>query len=175
MTTHDPTLLDALESLVSQAWQGRVWRHMFNDYAPERVNLGGARWNPQSVGAIYTALDRDTAIAEGQHAIDIQPRRIFRRRVLYELQIDVADVVDLTTPAALQTVGLTLLDIADDDPTACQRVGGAAAWLGRGGLLVPSARNDGHNMVILLGAAGEADIERISDEVLFDDGHGMTP
>jgi RES domain-containing protein len=175
MTTHDPTLLDALESLAFQAWKGRVWRHMFNDYAPERVNLGGARWNPHSVGAIYTALDRETAIAEGQHAIDIQPRRIYRRRVLYELQVDIVDVVDLTGPAALAAVGLTLLDVANDDPSACQRVGGAAAWLGRGGLLVPSARNDGHNMVILLGAGGDAEIERISDEVLFDDVRGPTP
>lgn len=168
MATHDPALLDALESLLSQAWQGRVWRHMFNDNAPERVNLGGARWNPPAVGAIYTALDRETAIAEGQHAIDVQPRRIFRRRVLYELQVDVNDVVDLTAPGALQSVGLSLADVANDDPSACQAVGGAASWLGRGGLLVPSARSDGHNMAILLGVAGDADIDRISTEVLFD-------
>ena len=168
MATYDPALLDALESLLSKAWQGRVWRHMFNDNAPERVNFGGARWNPPAVGAIYTALDRETAIAEGQHAIDVQPRRIFRRRVLYELQVDVNDVVDLTAPGALQSVGLSLADVANDDPSACQAVGGAASWLGRGGLLVPSARSDGHNMVILLGTAGDADIDRINTEVLFD-------
>ena len=38
---------------------------MFNDNAPERVNLGWARLNPPTVGAIYTALDRETAIAKG--------------------------------------------------------------------------------------------------------------
>lgn len=50
MPAFDPALLDAIESFPEQAWQGRVWRHMFNDYAPERVNTGGARWNPRGRG-----------------------------------------------------------------------------------------------------------------------------
>ena len=47
---------------------------MFNDYTPDRVNTAGARWNPPGVGAIYTVLHCGTALAEGQHAIDVQPR-----------------------------------------------------------------------------------------------------
>lgn len=165
MTTHDPALLDALESLPNATWQGQAWRHMFNDYPPDRVNTSGARWNPPQVGAVYLALTRQTALAEGQHAIDTQPRRTFARRVLYHLELTVEDVVDITTPGALDVVGLTLADIGSDDMTACQRVGGAAAWLGRGGLLVPSARDVGHNLVVLVAAAGpEADIDVIDTE-----------
>lgn len=167
MAIYDPALLDAIEQLPAPDWRGRAWRHMFNDYPPERSNTSGARWNPPGVEAIYTALDRDTAVAEGQHAIDVQPRRIFRRRVLYELEIDVMGVVDLTTTEALTSVGLTLANIADDSHAACQQVGGAIAWLHRGGILVPSARNDGTNLVILLGA-GDPEIERVSQQVLFE-------
>lgn len=101
----------------------------------------------------------------------MQRRRIFRRRVLYELSVEVADVVDLTAPGALAAVGLTMDDIASDDHTACQRVGGAIAWLGRGGILVPSARRAGDNMVILMGPGGEAEIERVRAEILFDTDH----
>lgn len=168
MATYDPAFLDAIEGLPVSNWQGRVWRHMFNDYAPERINTGGARWNPPGVGAIYTALDRETAVAEGQHAIDVQPRRFFRRRVLYELAVDIEDLVDLTTTEALSATGLSLADIDSDDHAACRHVGGAIAWIGRGGVLVPSARHDGTNMVILIGAGGDAEIERLSFEVLFD-------
>ncbi|MCA0180379.1 MAG: RES family NAD+ phosphorylase [Actinobacteria bacterium] len=172
MATFDPAFLDAVEALPVRSWQGHVWRHMFNEYAPERINTGGARWNPPGVGAIYTALDRETAIAEGQHAIDVQPRRIFRRRVLYELAVDVDDLVDLTAPEALSAAGLTMADVDADDHSACRKVGGAIAWIGRGGILVPSARHAGANMVILIGPGGEAEIERVSFEVLFDTDNG---
>ena len=39
------------------------------------ANTRGARWNPPGLAAIYTSEERDTAIAEGQHAIDMQPLR----------------------------------------------------------------------------------------------------
>jgi RES domain-containing protein len=175
MATYDPTLLDALEGLPATAWQGRVWRHMFNEYTPDRVNTSGARWNPPGVGAIYTSLERATALAEGQHAIDSQPRRTFAKRVMYEVEVSVTDVVDLTTPAALAAVGLTLDDVhADLNVRAdvlypCQRVGGAAAWLERGGLLVPSARASGGNLVILVGTLGlDDDLEVVAHEVIED-------
>ena len=134
MPTYDRAFLDALEKLPTREWRGRVWRHMFNQYAPERINTGGARWNPPGVGAIYAALERETAIAEGEHMIEVQPRRIFRRRVLYELAVEVNQVVDLTDPADLGAVGLTMADVASDNFTACQRVGGAIEWLGHGGI-----------------------------------------
>lgn len=168
MTTYDPALLDAIEALPSLRWQGQVWRHMFNDYAPERINTGGARWNPPGIGAIYTSMNRATAIAEGDHAIEMQPRRIYRRRMLYALTLDVPDIVDLTTEHALATAGLTLTDIERDDHRPCQRVGGAVAWLGRGGILVPSARDAGSNVVILIGSGGTAEIERVSEETLYE-------
>ncbi len=175
MATYDPTLLDALEGLPATAWQGRVWRHMLNDYTPDRVNTGGARWNPPGVGAIYTSLERATALAEGQHAIDSQPRRTYAKRVMYEVEVSVVDVVDLTTPAAMAAVGLTLddvhadLNVRADVQSSCQRVGGAAAWLERGGLLVPSARASGGNLVILVGTLGlEDDLDVVGQEVLED-------
>lgn len=169
MATYNPALLDALERLPMTSWQGRVWRHMFNDYTPDRVNTSGARWNPQGIGAVYTALERATALAEGQHAVDLQPRRLYAKRVLYAVEISVTGLVDLTAPGALATVGLTLDDVHDDDHGACQRVGGAAAWLERDSLLVPSARDSGSNLVVLVGSLGlDDDLQVIAQEIIED-------
>ena len=165
--TYDPVLLDALEALPAPEWQGHVWRHMFNDYSPDRVNTSGARWNPPGVGAIYTALRRETALAEGQYAIDSQPRRTYAKRVLYEVEVSVTALIDLTTPDALAAVGLSIDDVLADSHGACQRVGGAAAWLERGGLLVPSAREDGSNLVILVTTLGlDDDLSIVQREVI---------
>ncbi|MGH9092236.1 MAG: RES family NAD+ phosphorylase [Acidimicrobiales bacterium] len=150
MTDDDRALLDALASLPFGRWEGRAWRHMFNDYPPQRVNTSGARWNPPGVGAVYLALDPATALAEGQHVIDVQPRRTYARRVLYEVEMSATRVVDLTAPGAFDVVGLSAKDIAADDHSVCRRVGGAASRLGRGGLLVPSARAAGTNAVVLI-------------------------
>lgn len=149
---YDPELLDALEELPAADWQGRVWRHMFNDYTPDRVNTSGARWNPPGVGAI-----------------DAQPRRTYAKRVIYQVEVSVSQLVDLTGTGALAALGLTLDDVNADDHTACQRVGGAAAWLERGGLLVPSARHPGSNFVILVGRLGlDDDLVVVEREIVGD-------
>lgn len=55
----------------------------------------------------YTSLAASTALAEAQHAIDIQPLRpIPRCRVLYELLITLESAVDLTN-GRYKEVGMT--------------------------------------------------------------------
>lgn len=164
MAIHDPVLLDQIEQLGTQPFEGHVWRHMFNDHPPELSNTRGARWNPPAVAAIYASLAPATALAEAQHAIDSQPLRPKpRRRVLYELRVALPSVVDLTNER-YKEVGLTDVDLGADDFLACQRVGGAVAWLGYDGLIVPSARAAGGNVVVLVdsGAPG-ALFERIGE------------
>jgi RES domain-containing protein len=168
MTIHDPALLDLLEAQPIRPWQSPVWRHMFNDYPPDRINTGGARWNPPGVGAIYTAVTRETALAEGQHAIDVQPHRTFAQRVLYEVRVDVRSLIDLTDLNLLAQLGVTPAELVSDDFTACQRVGGATAWLGMDGILVPSARSAGENLVLLIGEGAVGDeLEVLRREIVL--------
>jgi RES domain-containing protein len=108
MPADESSLIEIFASLPTLTWHGHAWRHMFNDYPPQRINTSGARWNPPGVGAIYMALDRATALAEGQHAIEVQPRRTYARRVLYEVELSVRQLVDLTAPGSMQDVGLTV-------------------------------------------------------------------
>lgn len=167
MTIHDPTLLDAIESLGAEALDDvTVWRHMFNDHPPELANTRGARWNPPGLAAIYTSEERGTAIAEGQHAIDMQPLRPTARRYVYELRISAGKVLRIRA-SDLPTLGLDDAALTSPDFAACQRVASHAAFLDYDALIVPSARADGSNVVIFVNElAAEATFERIGVEQL---------
>jgi RES domain-containing protein len=169
MTIHDPELLDALERLGTENLQDViVWRHMFNDNPPELSNTRGARWNPAGLAAIYTSENRETAIAEGQHAIDIQPLRPRARRYVYELRMTATKVLRIGE-ADLSSLGLTKDDLESDDFEACQRVGAHAAFLEYDAIVVPSARDEGKNVVIFVNElAADAAFERLGVEQLRD-------
>lgn len=165
MTIHDPNLLDAIERLGTESLENAtVWRHMFNDYPPELPNTRGARWNPPGIAAIYTSESRETAVAEGQHAIDSQPLRPRARRYVYELRLSAQKVLRIGFDE-LDRVGLSSADLSDPDFTACQRVGAHAAFLEYDAIIVPSARADGANIVIFVNElAADAAFDRVSME-----------
>ncbi|WGJ88047.1 RES family NAD+ phosphorylase [Gordonia sp. SMJS1] len=161
MTIHDPSLLDAIEQLGSESLTNvTLWRHMFNDNPPELSNTRGARWNPPGLAAIYTSSERDTAVAEGQHAIDSQPLRPRARRFVYELRASASKALRIT-PADFDALGLTQQDLDGADFSGCQRIGEHAAFLGFDALIVPSARSDGTNVVIFINElSADAALER---------------
>jgi RES domain-containing protein len=165
MAIHDPDLLDAIERLGSEALDGiTVWRHMFNDNPPELSNTRGARWNPAGLAAIYTSEQRETAIAEGQNAIDSQPLRPKARRVVYELRVSATKALRIRE-TDFPSLGLDRSDLISPDFAACQRIGAHAAFLGYDALIVPSARIDGMNVVVFVNElAADSVFERIASE-----------
>jgi len=70
-----PLVLAFLAGLKPSAWSGSVWRHAFADDPPDKANGRGARWNPPGTDALYASLERDTAIAEAEHQMAMQPAR----------------------------------------------------------------------------------------------------
>lgn len=145
---HDPALLDELEKLVTQHFSGRAWRHMFNGLDHQLPNTRGARWNPPGTAAIYLSLESATAVAEADHALSAQPVRPRpKSRELYEVEIELERVLDLRGEGVLERLRVGSNALRGHPPNECQAVGGAAAWLDRDGLLVPSARAPGSNLV----------------------------
>ena len=145
---YDRELLDKLDDLRADQWQGEVFRHMFGDYPPERENQRGARWNPAETPAIYSSLTREVALAEADFQISLQPVPPTATRTIHRIGVVLSSVIDLSDRTRLVELGISEEDLASLDHRACQRVGGAIAWLGNDGLLVPSARADGLNLVI---------------------------
>ena len=156
---HDPALLDALERLDTESWQGRVFRHMLGSASPELANVRGARWNPPGTSALYTSLAETTAKAEGDHLIAMQPVSPRAPRTIYELEIAVANLLDLTDTARLAVIGIAEDDFDSIPWESCQRVGGAVAWLGHDGLLIPSVRGGGGSNFVIFTANQPAGTE----------------
>lgn len=148
---HDPALLDELERLDPTTFSGRVCRHMFNGLDPQLANTRGARWNPPGTAAAYLSLESDTAVAEADHSLTVQPVRPKpKSRELYEIDLNLERVLDLRVEGLLERLGVDEVALHGHPPAQCQAVGGAAAWLACDGLLVPSARVNGSNLVVFV-------------------------
>jgi RES domain-containing protein len=166
----DRDLLQALARLSPSRWHGTVFRHMFANYPPERENTLGARWNPPEVPAIYTSLSRDGVLAEAEYQMGMEPLRPRVRRTLYQIEVTLSSVLDISPPKVLSTLGLSLSDVAAIDHGKCQMIGGAAEYLEHDGLLVPSARaSNATNLVIYPNRQTEDyRFQVTSQEVLFE-------
>jgi len=142
-------MLDTLQSAALSSWEGTVYRHMFASQPPTRANTGGARWNEPNLAAIYTSCERETALAEAEYYISLQPLRPKVKRTLFTLQVSLTKVIDLTPKRLLAQLGISDDVLSGIDHTPSRVIGAAANWLGHAGLLVPSARRrGGTNLVI---------------------------
>lgn len=140
---------------------------MFLDYPPDQENTRGARWNPSETPAIYTSLSREVAIAEADFQISLEPFRPRVKRTVYRVRVALANVLNLSDHHVLQALGVGDAELRAFDHRACQTIGGAAEWLGHDGLLVPSARATGTNLVVFPRKQGrDCEFEVLDYEVL---------
>jgi RES domain-containing protein len=131
-------------------WSGHVFCHRFGSYPPDKVNQVGARWNPKEVGAIYFSLDKQTALAEGNYVISSTglPLRPGTRRCIYEVELQLQAVIHLPVEELERGLSIRKRDLLSDDWTLSQTIGDVIDYLEFDGLIVPSARSDGKNLVI---------------------------
>jgi RES domain-containing protein len=147
MTPFDPHLLDALEASQVDEVSGTVWRQILEPTSVMRPNQRGARWNPAGTEALYCSLAPDTAAAEITHLITQQSIPITRQRITWPITVSVSRVVDLRPEPWAAQFGY------EYDPTdidQCRTIGAATAWLDCAGLIAPSQRADGDNLVIFV-------------------------
>lgn len=160
----DHELIDTLDTMSCETFEGRVWRVTQDVHDPTLFRSGGNRWDDGTFDVLYTSCERDGALAEMRfHLTRGQPiipsKKIYH---LYELEVHVSGVLDLTDWAILEKFGverarfgrLPYLD-RESEYTACQRIGEAVNFLGGestdepSAFLVPNARRDGRNLVLL--------------------------
>ena len=142
-------MLDILQGAAVSSWDATVYRHMFASQPPTRANTGGARWNEPNLAAIYMSCERETALADAEYYISLQPLRPRAKRTLFPIHVSLSNVIDLTAAGLLAQLGITDDVLAGIDHGPCRTIGAAVNWLGHAGLLVPSARRrSGTNLVI---------------------------
>jgi len=166
----EQTVLDALEAVEPARWEGEVWRVVLGARNPLLANTTGARWNPRDTAALYASLERGTVLAELDHLRSIQtpPTRRSAYR-LHLIRVRVDRMLDLRELGLLESMGVGPAELAADDYSSCQGVGGAAAWLGVDAVLVPSARIEGNNLVVFTDKQDpDAPLELVSTEDVVD-------
>jgi len=141
-------ILETLANITARPWEGEVFRHMFADISPDHENTQGARWNPPQVPAIYASLARSVVIAESDYQIAMQPRRPPAKRTVYRIAVRLRSVLDISEPKILTALGLNADALSAMDMRICQAIGSSAERLEHDGLIVPSARAKGLNLVI---------------------------
>lgn len=150
----DVALLDALENLTHNAFDGEAWRIVREGRNPLQGHRWGGRWDPpDGFDVLYMALDSVGAKSEIFFHLNRAPvfssNTIFllhKIRVRTRKTLRIADLQELEKPGV--DVGRYAEVSYREVPNRTQEIGDAAHFLGYDGLIVPSARFDGDNLVL---------------------------
>jgi RES domain-containing protein len=164
----DNRLLDALDALPGTSFSGTCWRVTREGRDPIQCSAVGGRWDDRTFDVLYTSTKADGAIAElyfhvsrGQPVI---PSRV--RYHLHELTVSLASCLKLVPLDTLQALGLRTAGFGqlsyferEQEYPRTQEIAEVAYFLGRDGLIVPSARSAHDNLIVFCEPAGPAAIE----------------
>ncbi len=154
----DQRLLDALESVAQEPYEGIVWRSVKEGRDPLICSRSGGRWDDGTFDVLYTSETREAAIAERRyHLYQGQPIPPFDINYeLFELSVSLSAVIRFPDVRALAAVSLDAASIGRltyvkryGEYTRSQQVAEASAFLGADGILVPSARHTGSMNLIV--------------------------
>jgi RES domain-containing protein len=165
-------LKSGLKKLLPSAgrWEGAIYRFAEVGYANKDDLLSGAgarkhggRWNPPRFNCVYGSLDPTTAQEESFATHDKYgiPRSKMTPRVRVATNLKLQRVLDLSSPTALKTLGVTRKQLAAVDWEAEMDAGDEALTQAIGrlafdeeleGIIVPSSRTvGGKNLVLFPG------------------------
>lgn len=152
----DPTVVQRVDSVDPVPFAARLFRLMSGRYSPmsgEGARTVGGRWNPHgSFPTLYLASTEDTAIAEVERGFAIQGRTLRDAvgLVIYEYEVELRSVLDLTSHTVMSSVGLSVESIRSPDRTACQAVGDAAHFVCLEAIRAPSAAGNDDTVALFL-------------------------
>jgi RES domain len=146
---HDRALLDALEQ-PGRAFAGKVWRIVRAGRDPLRGSTLKGRWSGSGEYAVlYTSCERQGALAEIGYRLSLEPIWPSRiEHIIYEIDVDCSNVLDLGEPASLATLGVNIEKYKSFDYGVTSQISSVANFLEFDAMLVPSARYSCKNLVI---------------------------
>ncbi len=145
---HDRALLDALD-VVTIPFSGTVWRITQVGRDPLMGSALSGRWSGGDYSVLYTACEKDGALAEIGFRLSLEP--IWPSRLqhsLHEIKVECDKVLDLSDLPSLERLGVTTSKYQSLDYSVTARISAAAAFLEYDAMLVPNARFTCKNLVI---------------------------
>ena len=151
MKALDPVLIDILDDIKPKIFTGILWRTTFSGKNPLMGGHGNARWSAAKGNeTLYTSYDRDTSLREIQHHLSQLPIFPSADIQICELLANNLQVIDLTQPGVLESMGIEQLMPQKDYYKRGQEIGSVARFLEYTSIRVPSIRANGDNCVIYM-------------------------
>lgn len=147
---HDPALLERLSAFDTEPFAGEVFRATRVSLDPLAASTSGGRWAPKGlIAVLYTSLERDGALAEiSFHWGKLTPPPSKHAHV-HRLGVAVDRRLRLLK-ADLHELGVAVASYEALNYQRTQEIGGAVGFLGYDGLMVPSARWECENLVLMM-------------------------
>jgi hypothetical protein len=149
---HDRAVLDALDAIGPERFEGEAWRVARKGRDALRGSTANGRWSPGGeVEVLHASLEREGALAEIGYRLSLEP--VWPSRLEHEVHAIGARVertLRFADVASLQPLGVDVARYEGFDHAATQAIAAAARFLELDGLLVPSARAPCANLVIFL-------------------------
>lgn len=164
---HDPDLLDRLDALPKESFDGEAFRATRMSLDPLAASYNGGRWMLRDAAAIvYTSLVREGALAEiAFHWSQLNPRPT-KPVVVHRLRVVAHRTLRLIR-ADLATLGVPDSVYKDVNLSRTQEIGAAVEFLGCDGLIAPSARWGCDNLMLFPERmGGDATLELIHSETV---------
>lgn len=126
-------------------YSGPAWRHVGPRYdarSGDGARIAGGRFNPpNSFPVLYLCLSRPCAAAELRRLASRQVVGLdgLLPRKLIQFDVELDSILDLTDAGVRAHVGVSLVDLVDEDRTSCRSIGIAAHARGMQGVLSVSA------------------------------------
>lgn len=161
---HDDRLLDLLDALEGQEFDGTIWRVVREGRTVLDGSRGAGRWNTTDMSVLYSARHADGAIAEIHFHLS-RGQSVFPSRMkhnLFELKVIATRTLILANMADLIKLGVEEAKYPQMLYTKTQEIAAASAFMGYDGIISPSARYDCENLVLFLENFDLENIEEVA-------------
>lgn len=163
----DLGLVDAVDAYPRSAFSGEVWRVARAGRDPVQASPSIGRWSDGRFDVLYTALERDGAVAEIAALLASQP--VFPSKIqwwAHRLAVSTQCVLRVAEISELQTLGIDTARYRERVYDRTQSIADAAYFLGFDGLIAPNARWDCANLVLFTERVLRSDIVIVETEAI---------
>ncbi|MCI4645915.1 MAG: RES family NAD+ phosphorylase [Hyphomonadaceae bacterium] len=174
----DQGLLDSLERITQKPYEGVVWRSVKQGRDPLTCWRSGGRWDDKSFDVLYTSETREAAIQERRfHLYQGQPIPPSKAQYeLFELHVSLQSVMAFPTLDTLKGIGMDVSGYGqasyfekEREYPRSQEIAEACSFLGADGVLVPSARDQtANNLVIFCEQDTKIELEMVRSHGVID-------
>jgi len=144
----DRRILELLASIPALQFEDSVWRILPAEVPPLEPTVRRARWNVDERDTIYSSLERTTAIVEVRNRLEEEVPRRNKPHTVHRIEVRLTRVLDLRATDVIERLCAVVGPISLEIEAGSQMVGEAAAWSRHDGLIVPSMRTEGSNLVL---------------------------